>query len=150
MAVMRDGGMVDDYFMIHLLGSSKYPDVRITLKAGYLMCGSEPRFVLHGTEGSYIKCGVDKQEGLLRKGLIPNTSEWGIETEDEWGWLYTATGEKRKYASQRGDYIGFYEAVYQHLRHGIPAETDARHILPVIRVIEAAKESSRSKKIVRL
>jgi predicted dehydrogenase len=150
MAVMRDGGMVDDYFIIHLLGSSKMPEVRITLKAGYLMCEPEPRFVLHGTDGSYIKHGVDKQEGLLRQGFRPDTSDWGVETEDEWGWLHTAKGGKTKYPSRRGHYIGFYEAVYQHLRHGAIIETDAREVLPGIRIIEAAKESSRSKKIVRL
>jgi predicted dehydrogenase len=149
-AVLRDGGIVDDYFIIHLIGSSKMPEVRITLKAGYLMCEPEPRFVLHGTDGSYIKHGVDRQEGLLRQGLLPDTSDWGVETEDEWGWLHTAKGGKTKYPSRRGHYIGFYEAVYRHLRHGAPVETDAREVLPGIRIIEAAKESSRSKKIVRL
>lgn len=149
-AVMRDGGMVDDYFVIHLLGSSKMPDVHVTLKAGYLMCEPEPRFVLHGTEGSYVKYGVDMQEALLRQGVLPDTPDWGMESENEWGWLHTEKGGKVKYPSRRGHYIEFYEAVYQRLRHGIPIETDAREVLPVIRIIEAAKESSRSRTIVRL
>ncbi|MDR1408365.1 MAG: Gfo/Idh/MocA family oxidoreductase [Tannerella sp.] len=149
-AVLRDGGLVDDYFVIHLLGSSKMPDVRVTLKASYLMCEPEPRFVLHGTEGSYVKYGVDKQEALLRQGAAPDAPDWGMETENEWGWLHTGKDGKVKYPSLRGHYIDFYETVYQHLRHGAPVETDAREILPVIRLIEAAGVSSRERRVVRV
>ncbi|MDR2119645.1 MAG: Gfo/Idh/MocA family oxidoreductase [Tannerella sp.] len=149
-AVMRDGGMVDDYFIIHLFGSSKAPDVRITLKAGYLMCAPEPRFVLHGTDGSYVKYGTDKQEALLKQGFMPDAPDWGTETESEWGWLHTGKDGKRKYPSLRGNYGGFYDAVYRHLRHGAPIETDARLVLPVIRIIEAAFESSAGRKPVAL
>lgn len=152
-AVLRTDGIVDDYFIIHLLRPEKAPEVRITLKAGYLMCEPEPRFVLHGTDGSYIKYGVDKQEELLKQGITPDTPGWGVETEEEWGWLHTcANGQsvRRKYPSQKGHYIGFYEAVYQHLRHHTPIETDARSVLPVIRIIEAAKESSRTGQVTKL
>jgi len=152
-AILRTNGVVDDYFVIHLLRPEKNPEVRITLKASYLMCEPEPRFVLHGTEGSYVKYGVDKQEDLLKQGVIPHTPDWGVETEEEWGWLHTyhdGKSERKKFPSQRGHYIGFYEAVYQHLRHNVPIETDARSVLPVIRIIEVAKESSRTGNIVKI
>ena len=45
---IRTGGMVDDYFVIHLLRPSKAPRVKVTLKSSYLMCEPEPRFILHG------------------------------------------------------------------------------------------------------
>ena len=148
-ALLRDGGMVDDYFVIHLLRCRKAPEVRITLKAGYLMCEPEPRFVLHGTEGSYIKHGVDKQEGLLKNGAIPNTPGWGMETEEEWGLLHTGSF-KGKYPSQRGNYAAFYESVYRHLLHGAPLPTDAKNILPGITIIEAAIKSSRSREVIQM
>ncbi len=66
-ATLRTGGKVDDYFIIHLLKPAKAPEVRITLKASYLMCENEPRFVLHGTEGSFVKYGLDPQEADLTK-----------------------------------------------------------------------------------
>jgi len=152
-AVLRTDGVVDDYFVIHLLRPANDPEVRITLKASYLMCEPEPRFTLHGTEGSYIKYGVDKQEELLKKGCMPDMVDWGIETEDEWGWLHTCSeGQslRKKYPSQRGNYIGFYEAVYQHLRHRTPIETEARNVLPVIRIIEAVKKSSQQNCAVKI
>ncbi|MDR3261458.1 MAG: Gfo/Idh/MocA family oxidoreductase [Tannerella sp.] len=150
-AIQRTGGVVDDYFIIHLLRPDKAPEVRITLKAGYLMCEPEPRFVLHGTDGSYVKYGVDRQEALLKKGVAPDTPDWGVESEEEWGWFHSGKeGRSVKYPSLRGDYIGFYESVYQCLRHGAPLATDAREVLPVIRVIEAALKSSRCGNVVRL
>ena len=48
-ATMRTHGKVDDYFMIRFFRPSLAPDVRVTLKASYLMREAEPRFVLHGT-----------------------------------------------------------------------------------------------------
>jgi predicted dehydrogenase len=152
-ATLRDGGMVDDYFVIHLLRCRKAPEVRITLKAGYLMCEPEPRFVIHGTEGSYVKYGVDKQEELLKNGAIPDAPGWGIETEDEWGVIHTEINGnvfKGKYPSQRGNYAEFYESVYQRLRNGASLPTDAAKILPVIKIIEAAKESSLKKEVIQI
>ena len=49
---IRTGGMVDDYFVIHLLRPSKAPRVKVTLKSSYLMCEPEPRFILHGDRKS--------------------------------------------------------------------------------------------------
>jgi predicted dehydrogenase len=152
-AVLRDGGVVDDYFVIHPLRCRKAPEVRITLKAGYLMCEPEPRFVVHGAEGSYIKYGVDKQEGLLKNGAIPDTPDWGVETEEEWGVIRTeidGTSYRGKYPSLRGNYTEFYESVYRHLRHRTPLPTEAAKILPVMKIIEAAKESSRKREVVSL
>ncbi|MDR3193843.1 MAG: Gfo/Idh/MocA family oxidoreductase [Tannerella sp.] len=149
-AILRGGGVIDDYFILHLLRPSRAPEVRITLKAGYLMCEPEPRFVLHGTEGSYVKYGVDRQEALLKKGAVPDTPDWGVEDETEWGWLHTSKEGRQAYPSRQGHYTGFYESVYRHLRHGASLPTDARTVLPVIRIIEAALESSRNGSVVRL
>ncbi|MDR1525680.1 MAG: Gfo/Idh/MocA family oxidoreductase [Tannerella sp.] len=152
-AVLRDGGIVDDYFVIHLLRCRKAPEVRITLKAGYLMREPEPRFVVHGTEGSYVKYGVDIQEELLKNGAVPGAPEWGVETEDAWGVIHAEVDGnpfKGKYPSRRGDYMGFYESVYRHLRLSAALPTDAANVLPVIKIIEAAKESSRRREVVPL
>ncbi|MDR1724162.1 MAG: Gfo/Idh/MocA family oxidoreductase [Tannerella sp.] len=152
-AVMRDEGVVDDYFLIHPLRCSKAPDVRITLKASYLMREQEPRFVLHGVDGSYVKYGVDIQEELLQQGAAPVGDDWGVEEPDKWGVINTEIdGEevREKYPSQRGDYSGFFDSVYQRLRYGVPLPSDAIRVLPVITIIEAAIESSKTGKVVEL
>ena len=49
-----------------------------------------------------------------------------------------------------GNYGAFYENIYQHIRNGIILESDAREVVDVIRLIEAAWESSRTKSVQNL
>lgn len=152
-ATLREGGKVDDYFIIHLLKPSKVPEVKVTLKASYLMCENEPRFVLHGREGSFVKYGLDPQEADLTNGMLPDRPHWGEEDKSIWGILHSAKGGKdvrEQYPSLPGNYGAFYENIYQHIRHGEPLQSDAREVTGVIRLIEAAWESSRKQNVITL
>lgn len=152
-ATLRTNGVVDDYFMIHFLRPKFAPEVKVTLKASYLMREAEPRFTLHGTLGSYVKYGVDKQEAALLRGEMPNQPRWGEESEQEWGLIHTeidGTEIHRKYPSIAGNYGGFYQNIYEYLREGKPLSTGAKNILDVIRIIEAAYQSQREGKIIEL
>lgn len=152
-STLRTGGKVDDYFIIHLLKPAKAPEVKITLKASYLMCESEPRFVLHGTEGSYVKHGLDPQEADLTKGLLPDTPHWGEEAPAQWGILHTEKDGnvlREPYPTLPGNYGAFYENIYQAIRHGRPLQSDARGVIGVIRLIEAAWQSSRTQQVINL
>lgn len=152
-ATLRAGGKVDDYFVIHLLQPFQAPEVKITLKASYLMCENEPRFVLHGREGSYVKYGLDPQEADLTKGLLPDTPHWGEEDKSIWGMLHTErNGEvvREPYPSLPGNYGAFYENIYRHIRQGEPLQSDAREVIGVIRLIEAVLESNATRKVIAL
>lgn len=151
--ILRTDGMVDDYFVIHLIRPFKAPDVKITLKSSYLMCEPEPRFTLHGTEGSFVKYGLDRQEADLTNGLLPTSPHWGEEDENIWGLLHTEKDghiSHNKYPSLPGDYNAFYENIYQHIRNKETLQTNARGVLDVIRLIEAAYQSSQEKKVIQL
>lgn len=150
---VRTDGKVDDYFMIRFLRPALAPDVKVTLKASYLMREAEPRFVLHGTLGSYVKHGVDKQEAALLRGEMPGGPHWGEETEEELGLIHTEIDRQvicRKYPGIPGDYGGYYQNIYEHLRLGKALQTGARDVLDVIRVIEAAYRSGQERKIIDL
>lgn len=152
-ATLREGGKVDDYFIIHLLKPSRAPEVKVTLKASYLMCENEPRFVLHGREGSYVKYGLDPQEADLTKGISPDTPHWGEEDKSIWGILHTErNGQdmREQYPSLPGNYAAFYENIYQHIRYGEPLQSDAQEVTGVIRLIEAAWGSSRRWSVIPL
>lgn len=152
-ATLRTGGHVDDYFQINLLRPQLAPELRITLKSSYLMREPEPRFVLHGTLGSYVKHGIDVQEEALLRGEMPNQPNWGEEDEQNWGILNTEVDGNPLYGrhpSQPGDYNAFYQNIYEHLRLGKPLATDARYVSNVIRIIEAAYNSSREEKVISL
>ncbi len=147
-ATLRTNGQVDDYFLIHLIRPALAPQVKVTVKASYLMCEPEPRFVLHGTEGSFVKHGTDNQEAALIAGKVPGTEGWGVEPEADWGTLHTEAEGCQKYPTLPGNYGGFYENVYQHLRLQQPLATGAREVLNGIKVIEAALQSSREERVV--
>lgn len=151
--ILRADGKVDDYFMIRFLRPALAPDVKVTLKASYLMREAEPRFVIHGTLGSFVKHGVDKQEAALLRGEMPDGPHWGEETEEELGLIHTEIDRQvicRKYPGIPGNYGGFYQNIYEHLRLGKPLKTGASDILNVIRVIEAAYRSQQERRIIDL
>lgn len=152
-ATLRTGGKVDDYFIIHLLQPARAPQLKVTLKASYLMCESEPRFVLHGTEGSYVKYGLDPQEADLTNGRLPDTPHWGEEDPAQWGILHTereGVVSREAYPTLPGNYGAFYENIYQSICHGAPLQSDADGVIGVIRLIEAAWESSIAREVISL
>ena len=58
-----------------------------------LACDAAPRFLLHGTKGSFKKFGLDPQEPALVGGAkVPRMGEgeWLAEPEAEWGTLTVA------------------------------------------------------------
>ena len=147
---LRENSEVDDYYHIQLL----YPDVKVSLRAGYLMREETPRYCIHGTRGSFVKYGLDPQEEMLKAGVLPNIPGWGTEKEQDWGILNTETEDglhfRGKVETLRGNYACFYDDIYEALRKSGPAATDASGVLPVIRLIEAAFQSAGERRLVCL
>lgn len=152
-SALRTDSKVDDYFIVHLLHPQLAPSIKVTLKSSYLMCEPEPRFVLHGTEGSFVKYGLDPQEDCLSRGIRPATPHWGEESEDTWGTLHTEKNGisfRGKYPSAVGNYAAFYENIFRHLRYGDVLLSKAKDVLPVIQIIEASIQSSREERVIKL
>ena len=138
---LRDGSEVDDYYHIQL----SYPKLKVSLRAGYLMREETPRYIIHGTQGSYVKYGLDPQEEQLKAGALPQSPGWGCEPESQWGILNTSANGvhfRGKVETLPGNYAAFYDDIYQSLRNGTPPQTDASGVLPVIRIIEEAFRST--------
>ncbi len=147
--VVRTGARVDDSFDIKMY----YPDIKVTLKAGYLVREAGPRYMLHGTEGSYIKYGLDPQEDLLKNGKVPQDSSWGEEPESDWGILHTTMKGKefrKKYKSIAGNYSDFYSNIYDVIRNGNELIVKPEQALDVIRIIETAYLSSKKREVIKM
>ena len=139
--ILRTGGRVDDAFTLWL----GYPDVKVTLKASYLVREPGPRYILHGTEGSFLKHGIDPQEAALKLGKLPEGRDWGKEPAAEWGRLNTDIGpHDGPYRTLPGNYGAYYEDIYKALTGGTEPAVTARQANNVVRVIEAAMESNQS------
>ncbi len=109
--MQRENAKVDDYFDICL----NYDFNKVILKASMLVREPGPRYMIHGTKGSFIKYGEDPQEALLKQGILPTATDWGSENESIYGLLHTEVNNeviKIKYPSRQGNYGLLYQNLY--------------------------------------
>lgn len=103
-----------------------------------------PRWWVVGQEGGFVKFGIDPQEEALRNGDIDAATE----PESLQGILRTAgpSGEivESRIPSRRAHWDGYYANVAAHLLRGDTLAVTAEQAREVVRVLEAAVESSRS------
>ena len=147
--IIRPNSKVDDYFELLMF----YHHFRVRIHSSLLVREQLPAYILNGRKGSFIKAKTDVQEVALQAGKIPDTPNWGAEPENEKGLLHTEKDGKiiREYiASFNGNYMEYYEGIYKALRQQQPPPVTAEEGLNVIRIITAAHESSRQKKVVKI
>lgn len=136
----REAAAVDDYFDVTL----HYGRARVSLRSSTLVAAPRPRFAVHGTEGSFVKYGLDPQESQLKAGLDPRDVEFGIDLND--GRLTHRDGKIETVATKRGDYLAFYEAVADAILDDAPVPVsaeDARDGLLLIGLARQASEQGR-------
>ena len=119
-ACQRDGAQVNDYFHAQLHYGDQHPGLRVILHASALVPAVGPRFVVHGTRGSFVKYGLDVQEDALKAGGRP---QWGAES----GWgadplpaAVTTYPDGQSHTASAptvsGDYCALYAGLLAHLR----------------------------------
>jgi scyllo-inositol 2-dehydrogenase (NADP+) len=142
--LQRPHARADDYFDVRL----DYGFLRVTLKAGMLVREPGPRYMIHGTKGSFLKNGEDPQEVLLKKGILPTSPDWGSEDVEQYGLLHTEIDEqdtKIKYPSLQGNFGLFYINVYQTIINDAELKEKPEHGYNTIKLIELAYESNKAK-----
>ena len=133
----RKNSPVDDYFRLEL----KYPHTRVILTAGMMVKDLGPRFIIKGSKGIFTKYGIDTQEESLKKGLMPNTKKWGQEDPENWGEIITNKEEKtHKIQTLAGNYMGFYNNVYEVIINNKDMIVKPEEAREVIRIIEKSFE----------
>jgi predicted dehydrogenase len=147
--ILRAGGKVDDSFDIRL----EYPGIKVTVKGGYLVREQGPRYILHGTEGSFLKTGIDPQEEDLKKGRNPDEQGWGTDQEENWGLLNTNINGlhfRGTVETLPGAYTDYYTNIYDVIRNGKQLIVKPDEALNVIKIIEAAYKSSKLKRAITI
>jgi scyllo-inositol 2-dehydrogenase (NADP+) len=133
--------VVDDYFDVRL----DYGFLKVLVKSGMLVREMGPRYMMHGTKGSFMKYGEDPQEEMLKAGQLPVGPEWGKEPESQFGLIHTEIDGKivrEIYPSVQGGFGKYYQNLYASIREGAPVLESPENGFNVIRIIELAFESS--------
>jgi scyllo-inositol 2-dehydrogenase (NADP+) len=135
--MQRSDAAVDDYFELIL----HYGARRVKLGASTMVADPRPRFAVHGSAGSFVKYGLDTQEAALKAGVDPLSPGFGI---DERHGVLTLPDGTSETPTEPGNYLEFYELVARALSDGGSVPVDPADALDGLRIIDLARESSRS------
>lgn len=147
--IQRPQGKVEDFYDIRL----EYSDFNVIVKSSYLVREAGPRYIVHGTEGSFVKYGLDPQEQALKEKQIPGKPGWGTETREWWGKLNTTSDGltfNGLIETIPGNYPAYYQNVYDAITTGKPLAVTGDQARDVIKLIEACIESSKTRRAVKI
>ena len=138
--VQREGSEIDDAFDIRL----DYGKLKVTLKASLLVREEGPRYVLHGTKGSFVKYGLDVQEDNLKAGLMPGMEGYGVESKQNSGILnaeINGVSFRGHVDTEAGNWGLLFQNLYEAIAEGQELLIKPEEILEQLKIIEAVKQS---------
>lgn len=126
----------DDQFEVGL----HYADAfKATVQATETAMVHYPKWVLHGTKGTYIKYNIDQQEYDLKAGIMPGTTGFGEDAPQDYGQLVylNQNGDRieKIIPTIQGDYGRVYDAVYETLVNGAPKLISDEEMITVIEIL---------------
>ncbi|KAJ8516384.1 hypothetical protein ONZ45_g6298 [Pleurotus djamor] len=147
---------IDDTFTIYMqypAGSALPHPMTAILRAHILSVRSQQlRYLVRGTQGTYIKYGVDVQEDQLKTFTNPSTevftSNFGHEPESLWGTVETLKADGDVTTSiwpseAPGSYINLFRNLASAIRNGSELDVKWEEATAVIEIVELARQSSK-------
>ena len=134
----RDNSNVDDAFNLNL-GFGK---VKVNLKSSLMVKDQGPKYIIHGTLGSFTKYGMDIQEDHLLSGIHPDNKGFGVESADFNGTLRTNIGGLEingKIETLPGNWASLFDNLADALLKGTPLTIQPEQILHQMEVYESIK-----------
>jgi scyllo-inositol 2-dehydrogenase (NADP+) len=135
--IERAGSAADDAFDVAL----HYPHMRALVRASMLAASPGPTFAVHGTNGSFIKYGLDPQEAALKSGRTPDESGWDREPAELYGQLTTPEGT-RTVPTIPSSFTHYYENVRDAILEKAQLAVTPEQALDVMHGLELAVASS--------
>ena len=139
-------GTTEDDIQLHLRHAS---GARSTLAAGLASPATGPRFLIQGATAGVRIEGFDIQEAQLKAGSSPLLlgDRWGVDP-DATAVLTDRDGMSVTMPLDRGRWHTFYPAVAGAVRGDGPVPADPRDAVATAQVIDAARESARTGRVV--
>jgi predicted dehydrogenase len=154
---VRDGALVNDWFHAVLRYDSTHAGLRVILHASTLVAQPGPRWVVHGSSGSFTKFGLDSQEDALKAGARPRlgeTLDWGQDPQagevlslKNLAGLASPVSVRRNAAQPPGNYLQFYAQLRDHLWGDAPqAVVTAEQVEAVMRLLSLGEQSAQTQR----
>ncbi len=145
----RTGAKADDYFHLVL----KKGKLRGILHASCVVAEPGNRIQVHGDKGSWVSRGLDPQEQALKNGIAINTDSWGQSPAEDNATLYLKPSGSDDFGPHQspkipGDYSSFYRQLARAVKEKSAPPVSPESALEVIQILELAKESAKSGKLV--
>lgn len=152
-AALRDGAQVEDYFHAVLrYESGPHAPLRVVLHATTLAAHAAPRYIVHGTRGSFIKHGVDPQEDALRAGQRPPMAGWGADPQDGELVVPGSDGgepQRRVWPTRAGNYLEYYAAVRDAILGNGPNPVPPEQAVALMELLDLGARSAAEGKALR-
>jgi scyllo-inositol 2-dehydrogenase (NADP+) len=135
----REHSTIDDAFDIQL----GYGKLKVTLRSSLMVREDSPRYIIHGTKGSFVKYGMDVQEDHLKAGKMPMDIEFGLESATQYGTLYIEKNGlpcTEKIETEKGNWTMLFQNVYDAIVHGQTLLVKPEEVLEQIKIIETIKQ----------
>lgn len=137
---LRENSEAIDYFHVQL----HYDNLEVILHSSPFAAGSNIRFDLQGSNGRFIKQGLDCQEEQLKQGMLPTEIKFGEEHEKYYGIFYSEL-ENKVIPTEQGCYQYYYEAIAEAINTRNLNPVTGNDGLHVIKILELALLSSKQK-----
>ena len=137
----------DDYYHVELF----YNEFKVIVKTNHLVKSEYPKFIVHGSKGSFIKYGIDKQEECLKNGIMPWDNNFGVDPSENYGILdyINNNGDNiiESKVTPQGDYGKIYDGLYDCLVNGKEKLVKDFELLTVMKILECGINSETPKVI---
>ena len=146
--IERESANTDDAFDLCLEYSG---NMRAQLNVSMLSVSPRPRFMVMGTQGSFVKNGFDPLEISLRALQVPDDDGWMMEKEENWG--VATVVENGQTVQRRVPSCGDWRDFYVNLRDVLLGKTELlvtpQQVLDVMVTLELAQQSNAERRVVR-
>ncbi|MDU6411718.1 MAG: oxidoreductase [Yersiniaceae bacterium] len=143
LGMLRPNARAVDYF--HAILS--YRNLRVVLHSTVYAAAETPRFTVQGTQGSYVKFGLDPQEDRLKAGDRLPQEDWGYDMRD--GVLTLAHDgvmAEKAVLTLPGNYPAYYAQVRDAINGQGNNPVTAAEAIRVMELIELGLESAGQKR----
>ena len=145
---MKGIEFANDYFEILLHYQN---NLIVRLKSSTFVKEAHYAYSFHGSKGSFLQERTDHQENELVAGAIPIYGKVWTQSLEKADGILNFINENNQTeriisSSEPGNYMNYYQQIYEHIVFGYPLPSPAAEIIQNMKIIDAAVESSKTEK----